>query len=413
MAEFWEKKSDVLVSTTIIESGIDIPNANTLIVERGDTFGLAQLHQLRGRVGRGRERAYAYFLYPPEKPLTETAHERLATIAQHTEMGAGMYVAMKDLEIRGAGNLLGGEQSGHIAGVGFDLYVRMVGEAVADYRAAGGGRRPRGGAARSRSSCRSTRTCRTTTRRASGCGWRRTARSPPPTRTTTSRAVREELTDRYGPLPEPVENLLLVAGLRMLARAAGVTDITLQGNNIRFGPVELRESQELRLKRLYPGSVIKQATRQVLFPRPTTTKIGAKPVSGRELLAWVGEFLATVPGAWSAFLPSHSSSRSSSCARWRARSRLRNWRMRRRTGFFSRCSRDCRSSSSISRWERFSTSSSSRIRSTSASSAPCSCHWRGCSLDPVEQQVGDAVAAGAAGRQLRGRAGPRPPPRWR
>ena len=96
--------------------------------------GLSQLHQLRGRVGRGKERAYAYFLYPPEKPLTETAHDRLATIAQHTDLGSGMQVAMKDLEIRGAGNLLGGEQSGHIAGVGFDLYVRMVSEAVADFR---------------------------------------------------------------------------------------------------------------------------------------------------------------------------------------------------------------------------------------------------------------------------------------
>src|SRR4029453_14848516 len=102
---------------------------NTLIVERADLLGLAQLHQIRGRVGRGRERAYSYFLYPPDKPLTEQGHERLATIAQHTELGAGMYVAMKDLEIRGAGNLLGGEQSGHIEGVGFDLYVRMVGEA--------------------------------------------------------------------------------------------------------------------------------------------------------------------------------------------------------------------------------------------------------------------------------------------
>jgi transcription-repair coupling factor (superfamily II helicase) len=97
-------------------------------------FGLSQLHQLRGRVGRARERGYAYFLYPPEAPLTETAYDRLATVAQHTELGAGMAVAMKDLEIRGAGNLLGGEQSGHIAGVGFDLYVRLVGEAVADFR---------------------------------------------------------------------------------------------------------------------------------------------------------------------------------------------------------------------------------------------------------------------------------------
>ncbi|MCX4981355.1 transcription-repair coupling factor [Streptomyces sp. NBC_00572] len=297
VVDFWEKKFDVLVSTTIVESGIDISNANTLIVERGDNFGLSQLHQLRGRVGRGRERGYAYFLYPPEKPLTETAHERLATIAQHTEMGAGMYVAMKDLEIRGAGNLLGGEQSGHIAGVGFDLYVRMVGEAVADYRAQmeGGveeeaplevkielpvdahmphdyapGERLRLQAYRSIASANSEEDIR---------------------------AVREELTDRYGKLPEPVENLLLVAGLRMLARACGVGEIVLQGPNIRFAPVELRESQEMRLKRLYPRTVIKPAVHQILVPRPTAGKIGGKPVVGRELLAWTGEFLTTILGS--------------------------------------------------------------------------------------------------------------------
>ncbi|MFI9627141.1 transcription-repair coupling factor [Streptomyces sp. NPDC052042] len=297
VVDFWEKKFDVLVSTTIVESGIDISNANTLIVERGDNFGLSQLHQLRGRVGRGRERGYAYFLYPPEKPLTETAHERLATIAQHTEMGAGMYVAMKDLEIRGAGNLLGGEQSGHIAGVGFDLYVRMVGEAVADYRASleGGveeepplevkielpvdahvphdyapGERLRLQAYRAIASANSE---------------------------DDIRAVREELTDRYGKLPEPVENLLLVAGLRMLARACGVGEIVLQGSNIRFAPVELRESQELRLKRLHPKSVVKPAVHQILVPRPTTARIGGKPVVGRELLAWTGEFLTTILGA--------------------------------------------------------------------------------------------------------------------
>ncbi|MGW0854738.1 transcription-repair coupling factor [Streptomyces sp. NPDC002690] len=297
VVDFWEKRFDVLVSTTIVESGIDISNANTLIVERGDNFGLSQLHQLRGRVGRGRDRGYAYFLYPPEKPLTETAHERLATIAQHTEMGAGMYVAMKDLEIRGAGNLLGGEQSGHIAGVGFDLYIRMVGEAVADYRAQmdgtveeepplevkielpvdahvphdyAPGERLRLQAYRAIASANSEEDIR---------------------------AVREELTDRYGKLPEPVENLLLVAGLRMLARACGVGEIVLQGSNIRFAPVELRESQELRLKRLHPKTVIKAATHQILVPRPTAGRIGGKPVVGRELLAWTGEFLTTILGS--------------------------------------------------------------------------------------------------------------------
>ncbi|MER7170834.1 transcription-repair coupling factor [Streptomyces mesophilus] len=298
VVDFWEKKFDVLVSTTIVESGIDISNANTLIVERGDNFGLSQLHQLRGRVGRGRDRGYAYFLYPPEKPLTETAHERLATIAQHTEMGAGMYVAMKDLEIRGAGNLLGGEQSGHIAGVGFDLYVRMVGEAVADYRRQletgeieeeaplevkielpvdahvphdyAPGERLRLQAYRAIASANSEEDIK---------------------------AVREELTDRYGKLPEPVENLLLVAGLRMLARACGVGEIVLQGTNIRFAPVELRESQELRLKRLYPGTLIKPTTHQILVPRPKTAKVGGKPLLGRELLGWTGEFLTTILGS--------------------------------------------------------------------------------------------------------------------
>ena len=137
MLDFWEKRFDVLVCTTIVESGLDVSNANTMVIERADMLGLSQLHQLRGRVGRSRERAYAYFLYPGEKPLTETAHERLATLAQHSDLGGGMAIAMKDLEIRGAGNLLGGEQSGHIADVGFDLYVRLVGEAVQEFRTGG------------------------------------------------------------------------------------------------------------------------------------------------------------------------------------------------------------------------------------------------------------------------------------
>jgi transcription-repair coupling factor (superfamily II helicase) len=300
VVDFWAKEFDVLVSTTIVENGIDISNANTLIVERGDTFGLSQLHQLRGRVGRGRERGYAYFLYPPERPLTETAHERLATIAQHTEMGAGMYVAMKDLEIRGAGNLLGGEQSGHIAGVGFDLYVRMVGEAVADYRAAlaaGAGEEPE----ESLLEVKIELPVDAHVPHDYAPGERLRLQAYRSIAAANSeediRAVREELTDRYGQPPEPVENLLLVAGLRMLARACGVTDITLQGSRIRFTPVELRDSQELRLNRVYPGSVIKRQTRQVLVPRPTTARVGGKPLSGRELLAWVGEFLTTIPGA--------------------------------------------------------------------------------------------------------------------
>ncbi|MEV7778942.1 transcription-repair coupling factor [Kitasatospora sp. NPDC088351] len=295
VVDFWEKEFDVLVSTTIVESGIDISNANTLIVERGDTFGLSQLHQLRGRVGRGRERGYAYMLYPPEKPLTETAHERLATIAQHTEMGAGMYVAMKDLEIRGAGNLLGGEQSGHIAGVGFDLYMRMVGEAVAEFREslAGGGEPeeeplevkielpvdahvPHDYAPGERLRLQAYRSIAAVNSEAD------------------ITQVRDELVDRYGKLPEAVENLLMVAALRLYARRCGISDITLQGSNVRFGPVELRESQQLRLNRLYPRSQVKAAARQLLVPRPTTGRIGGKPLVGRELLGWCGEFLSAM-----------------------------------------------------------------------------------------------------------------------
>ncbi|WP_042403492.1 transcription-repair coupling factor [Streptacidiphilus carbonis] len=295
VVDFWEKEFDVLVSTTIVESGIDISNANTLIVERGDTFGLSQLHQLRGRVGRGRERGYAYMLYPPEKPLTETAHERLATIAQHTEMGAGMYVAMKDLEIRGAGNLLGGEQSGHIAGVGFDLYIRMVGEAVAEYRENVDGS---GEPEEEPLDVKIELPVDAHVPHDYAPGERLRLQAYRAIASVNSEddiaAVRAELVDRYGKLPEPVENLLLVAGLRLFARRCGISDITLQGQNIRFGPVELRESQELRLQRIYPRSQVKSNTRLLLVPRPSTGKIGGKPVVGRELLTWCTEFLTTV-----------------------------------------------------------------------------------------------------------------------
>ena len=186
MLDFWEKRFDVLVCTTIVESGLDVSNANTMIIERADTLGLSQLHQLRGRVGRSRERAYAYFLYPQEKPLTETAHERLATLAQHSDLGGGMAIAMKDLEIRGAGNLLGGEQSGHIADVGFDLYVRLVGEAVQEFR---GDAEPELARGPDRAA-RSTPTCPTSTSRASGSGSRCTSAWPRSAPTTTSTSCR-------------------------------------------------------------------------------------------------------------------------------------------------------------------------------------------------------------------------------
>ncbi|HLS72734.1 MAG TPA: transcription-repair coupling factor, partial [Actinomycetaceae bacterium] len=287
--DFWNREFDVLVCTTIVETGLDISNANTLIVERADTFGLSQLHQLRGRVGRGRERAYAYFLYPPEKPLTETAHDRLSTIASHTELGAGIQVAMKDLEIRGAGNLLGGEQSGHIAGVGFDLYVRMVADAVAEFRGEKEQEKadvkielpvdahiPHEYIAHERLRLEAY------------------AKISAADDDAAIEAVRAELVDRYGPVPESVERLFAVAALRAKARAVGLTDITGQGRYVRFAPVELPESGQLRLKRLYPGTVLKPAIRTILVPFPTTAKVAGRPLQDSALLAWTGDLIDAV-----------------------------------------------------------------------------------------------------------------------
>jgi transcription-repair coupling factor (superfamily II helicase) len=289
MVDFWERKYDVLVATTIVESGLDIPNANTLIIDRADTYGLSQLHQLRGRVGRGTERAYAYFLYPSETALTETAHERLATVAQHTEAGAGMYVALKDLEIRGAGNLLGGEQSGHIAGVGFDLYVRMIGEAVTELKGDGPAEKPE---------VRVELPVNAHIPHDYVAGER--LRLEAYTRIAAAdsesdvAAVREELADRYGEPPQPVLNLLEVARLRTAARRVGLTDITVAGSHVRFAPVVLPDSRQVRVQRLYPKTVLKPAVRTMLIPVPRTAAIGGQLLRDTELLAWCGQVISSV-----------------------------------------------------------------------------------------------------------------------
>ena len=289
VVDFWEKRYDVLVCTTIVETGLDISNANTLVVERADALGLSQLHQLRGRVGRGRERAYSYFLYPPEKPLTETAHDRLATIASHTDLGSGMAVAMKDLEIRGAGNLLGGEQSGHIAGVGFDLYVRLVGEAVADFRGEGtqppaevkielpvDAHLPHDYVPGERLRLEAYRKLATVEDEAGLAD------------------IVAELQDRYGSPPEPVLNLIEVARLRTVARRAQISDISVQGRHVRFGPARLAESQQVRLQRLYPGSIVKDAVQVLLVPRPTTARVAGQPLRDTAVLRWASEVIDAV-----------------------------------------------------------------------------------------------------------------------
>jgi transcription-repair coupling factor (superfamily II helicase) len=302
MVGFWEKDFDVLVSTTIVESGLDIPNANTLIVERADMFGLSQLHQMRGRVGRARERGYAYFLYPPEKPLTETAHDRLATIAQHTELGAGMQVAMKDLEIRGAGNLLGGEQSGHIAGVGFDLYVRLVGEAVADFRG--------DTAAEQFIEVKVDLPVNANLPQDYLPGERLRLEAYRALAGATSdeavEAVRLELLDRYGPIPAEVDNLLAVAKFKVACRRYGITEVSLQGQSVRLSPALLPESAQIRLQRLYEKPIYKPALKTMAVQRPkgvvkpdgsfAVTKFGGEPLRDQPLLTWCIEVLDTVLG---------------------------------------------------------------------------------------------------------------------
>ncbi|HET9141060.1 transcription-repair coupling factor [Actinophytocola sp.] len=300
---FWNAEHDVLVCTTIVETGLDISNANTLIVERGDLLGLAQLHQLRGRVGRGRERGYAYFLYPPEAPLTETAHDRLATIAQNTELGAGMAVAMKDLEIRGAGSLLGAEQSGHIAGVGFDLYVRLVGEAVDAFRRHAGA--PGAEEDEELAEVRVDLPIDAHIphdyvpgERLRLEAYRKIAAARDAAELT---GVTEELTDRYGAPPEPVRRLFGVAAFRQACRAQGVTEVAMQGSTIRLGPLPLRDSQLVRLRRLYPKGTYKAVTHTVSVPRPTEGaaggRIGAPPLRDQELLDWCARLLESLVSA--------------------------------------------------------------------------------------------------------------------
>jgi len=290
---FWNRDFDVLVCTTIVESGLDIQNANTLIVERADRFGLSQLHQIRGRVGRGRERAYAYFLYSDDEPLSELAHERLTTIATNTDLGSGMRVALKDLEIRGAGNLLGGEQSGHIADVGFDLYMRMVGEAVQEYKSG----------------------IIETEEKISECKvelpinahlsseyvpgerlrldlYRRLADVKSPSDVSS---IEAELVDRFGALPEEAKALLGVAALRAQAKAVKLTEVVVQGKFLRLAPLVLPESRQLRLTRLYPGSLYKGAASTVLVALPKAAlwnpSQNAPVVVDTSLLAWVVEAL--------------------------------------------------------------------------------------------------------------------------
>jgi transcription-repair coupling factor (superfamily II helicase) len=286
MLDFWEGAYDVLVCTTIIESGIDMPLVNTLVVERADLLGLGQLHQIRGRVGRSGQRAYAYLFYPPNRELTEEAYERLKTIGESTELGSGFRIAMRDLEIRGAGNLLGTGQSGHIAAVGYDLYVEMVTQAIAELS---------GEPVRIPAEIKldlpvdahlpddyvAQEDLRIE-------AYRRLA-------TVTTQAEVDDITaewiDRFGAIPDPARALLAVARVRAECARIGITECTatrnpdFDGPPLRavLAPVELSASAEMRLGRVFPGAVYKSTPAATSTPGMGGAQLQVPVRSGLEL----------------------------------------------------------------------------------------------------------------------------------
>lgn len=285
--DFWNREIDVLLCTTIIETGLDISNANTLIVDDAQRYGLSQLHQLRGRVGRSRERAYAYFLYDPEHSMTQEAHDRLATIAQNTALGSGYDVALRDLELRGTGNLLGAEQSGHIEGVGFDLYVRMVSQAVEQFK------HPQEKeeepvtvdlpipASVPDSYISSEKLRLEAYRKLSAAKTQADLED-----------VREELEDRYGAIPQQVRLLFEVARLRQEAGKIGITEISALGSRVRFAKIDPAESVRMRMSRIYRGFLYRPVTHTVLIPAPfQRSEQAAESFDPQGVIEWVEQVL--------------------------------------------------------------------------------------------------------------------------
>ena len=252
--DFYDHKYDVLIATTIVESGLDLPAVNTLIVDRADALGLAQLYQLRGRVGRRGQRAYAYLFSPKNRALSHEAYERLKTIGEFTELGSGFKIAMRDLEIRGAGSLLGDVQSGHIAAVGFDMYCEMVTQAIDSLNGI------------------ETEPPSEVTIDISGNAlipdnyvskqdhrfdiYRRLSSSKDQ---ETITAITEELKDRFGPFPEEVNRLLSLTKLRVDCQNIGISSVLTNRDSYRLVGGELAQSLQVRLKRLYSGAIYKPA----------------------------------------------------------------------------------------------------------------------------------------------------------
>ncbi|MFM7338156.1 MAG: transcription-repair coupling factor [Actinomycetota bacterium] len=272
--DFWEGKYDVLVCTTIIESGIDMPTVNTLVVERADLLGLGQLHQLRGRVGRSGQRAYAYLFHPRDRALSEEAYERLRTIGESTELGSGFKIAMRDLEIRGAGNLLGEAQSGHIAAVGYDLYCQLVTEAVAEMK----GEQPE-------IAIELKIDVPVTAFLPTSYVAKEELRLDAYRRLVAVKShadvadIKNEWLDRFGELPEQAEALLIVGSLRAECHRLGLREIVCADNRARLKPIVLKASEAMRLVRLSPNATYHEPSGElnIALPRgqdPATFLVG-------------------------------------------------------------------------------------------------------------------------------------------
>ncbi|MDQ3850116.1 MAG: transcription-repair coupling factor, partial [Actinomycetota bacterium] len=259
MLAFLRGEADVLVCTSIIESGIDIPQANTLIVDRADVFGLSQLYQIRGRVGRSRQRAYAYLLYPSAAALTQEAAQRLAALSDYTELGAGFKIAMRDLELRGAGNLLGDEQSGHVAALGFELYMQMLDEAVVELAQDGAGEAPEPvrldvdvDAYVPADYIPYEQAKIDVHRRVAGA-----------LDVADLEALREELADRFGQLPRPLENLIDLQRARIKLGQAGATVVSFRGGRLAVTPIELDSVRAKKVRTEIPGALYESGKSQL------------------------------------------------------------------------------------------------------------------------------------------------------
>jgi transcription-repair coupling factor (superfamily II helicase) len=297
MLDYVRGGADVLVCTSIIESGLDIPQANTLIVEHADTFGLAQLYQIRGRVGRSRERAYAYLFYDSARALTAEAAQRLSALSDYTELGAGFKIAMRDLEIRGAGNLLGDEQSGHVAALGFELYMQMLDEAVRE-----GMREPsRDGDDEPDAELEAAEPVRLDVNvdayvpadyipyeQAKIDVHRRIAVAA---EVADLEALREELEDRFGAVPDPLENLLSLQRARIRFGEAGARTVSFRGDRLAVVPISLDSSAARRLRERLPGAVYESGRSQVSLrvPREDRERFPTVVRAAEELLAVMRE----------------------------------------------------------------------------------------------------------------------------